>query len=163
MDLLNKIVSDIIRQHEGGEGFFEAIDKAAQNISILRELIKLSIHPQLPELWYYTIVSGNFGKFFINWWSTHPLSVLWPRPILVSGNLRNCPENMESLEYLGDRIKDNKYVFIDDSFYLGRTRDAINAELNKYGSKIIKTLVVYDGSHKNDPNVVSLYRYHEVK
>ena len=67
------------------------------------------------------------------------------------------------LSYLRPIIRGNDFIFVDDSYYSGTTRDIINAELNKYGGKITRTFVVYDGSKEKDDSVFSLYRYYDEK
>lgn len=69
----------------------------------------------------------------------------------------------------GDRIDDlsfldlegKRVVFLDDSFYLGRTRDAIRKELERNGASLVGTIVAYDGSKEKDSTVKSLYKYYD--
>jgi len=58
-------------------------------------------------------------------------------------------------------VYNKNFIFIDDSFYSGKTRNCIDAELQKYDSKIIRTIVCYDGSKEKDDTVSSLYRYYK--
>jgi hypothetical protein len=144
VELLNKIVIDMLREHEGGEKFFDALDANLQNGDIVHELWR-----KVPDC--KAIVSGKFGRFFMNLYPGYDT-------IVVNGGLRKGP--IDSLEYIKDSINGRNFIFIDDSFYLGRTRDKIKAEIEKWGGRLIGTYVIYDGSRVKDETVTSLFRYY---
>ena len=52
---------------------------------------------------------------------------------------------------------------LDDSFYYGSTKDAIEHALKMIDSqaKIIKTFVIYDGSKIKKNNIFSMFRYYD--
>ena len=128
----------MLEEHKGGEKFFDNLDKNVQQELIIEKLL-LSI-PIEDEI---IIVSGKFGNYLI----------------LVSGGLR--VGNKIDLSYIKNYIENKNFIFIDDSFYSGRTRDVIKNELIKYKSNLIKTYVIYDGGKIRDSNVCSLYRYYD--
>lgn len=78
--------------------------------------------------------------------------------ICVRGGLRsgNLVDDISYLPLEGKRV-----VFLDDSYYLGRTRNVIKEELERNGAKLLKTIVAYDGSKVKDKDVVSLFRYYD--
>lgn len=103
------------------------------------------------------IASGKFGSFFNNWWNAN--TNYNNKLIIVNGGLR--VGNKIDLSYIKDYIKNKKFIFIDDSFYSGKTRNTIKNELEKYNANLNKTYVIYDGSKARDDNVCSLYRYYD--
>ena len=148
MKLLNDIVREMLETHKGGEKFFDNLDESLRNKAIIQELCDIVPWRIDTEL----IVSGTFGQFF------HNYSPLF-HPIIVRGGLRKDPTL--NLEYMRDRISGIDCVFIDDSFFLGRTRDAIKKEVERLGGRLIQTYVIYDGSKIKDNSVSSLYRYYD--
>lgn len=152
MELLNQIVKDMLEQHQGGEKFFDNLDAAIKNTIIINELISRIKSPNI-------IVSGNFGEFFIHYYLNNYVmnnNIF----ILVNGGLRKD----EPITDLSDRkrdIEDHEFVFVDDSFYSGKTRDAVQQEIKRNGGRLIRTLVVYDGSVQRDSSVESIYRYYD--
>lgn len=146
MELMNKIVIDLIEEHEGGEEFFNHLDKRLQNSSIIKSLI--AFHTGDEKI----VASGKFGLY---------LNAVYPQfgIVLVNGGLRKG--NIISLEPMRKVIQDNDFIFIDDSFFLGRTRNAIKEEIEKWGGSLIRTIVGYDGSKEKDNSVTSLYRYYD--
>lgn len=55
------------------------------------------------------------------------------------------------------------WIFIDDSYYLGRTRAGISVALKKVrpDASIYETYVIYDGSMGRADKVKSMYRYNK--
>lgn len=146
---IDNIVKEMIEKHEGGEKFFEHLDKAVQQEPILDQL--LNMIGENTSMLHPIVLSGGFGRYFHNTMKTEiPL-------LVVNGGLRKG-EPVDDLSYLG--LTGVEFIFIDDSFYSGKTRDAINQELEKHGAKIVQTFVIYDGSLEKDDTVHSLYRYH---
>jgi hypothetical protein len=80
--------------------------------------------------------------------------------LLAPGGLRHG-DNVFDLRHFQKQIRNEKFIFMDDSFFKGRTRDAIEKALHHYGGQLIHTYVVYDGSEEPDPKVTSLYRYYD--
>lgn len=66
--------------------------------------------------------------------------------------------------YLGiDLLKCNEFIFIDDSYYSGKTMKGIEKALQNINpsAKITETFVVYDGSKVKNDNIISLFRYYD--
>lgn len=55
----------------------------------------------------------------------------------------------------------NKFIFLDDSYYSGKTARKVKAAVEDNGGEIVRTYVFYDGSPEKRDDVVSLYRYYK--
>lgn len=149
---LDKIVKEMLETHIGGEVFFDHLDEAVRtHTPIVDEL--LGRIPNISE--QHIIVSGKFGVFFkqyLDMLNIRPKSLITVQGGLRVGNKANLSE---------DTPKNTNMIFIDDSFYSGKTKNVIDSELRKLGSNIETTYVIYDGSRKKQENVKSLYRYYK--
>lgn len=154
---MESLVNDCLTQHEGGERFFDAIDEKLRNDNLL---ITMMIGKVLEnETFDYIIVSGNFGKVFKNFCSNHIGKDFSDNVIVVNGGLRNGKEIDEF--YNQYDINKKNLIFIDDSYYLGRTRDKIKDSIINNGGNLICSYVFYDGSKIKDSSVHSFYRYYD--
>ena len=59
---IESIVSECLKQHEGGEKFFDAIDESLRNDNLLITMMIGKVIEN--EKFDYIIVSGKFGKVF---------------------------------------------------------------------------------------------------
>lgn len=146
MKLLDNIIQRLLVKYKGGQVYFSTLDNSIQHKLIVDKL--LSIAPENNTI----IVSGGFGKFFK---SIYPEKEI----ILLDGGLRHLKEI--SLENMVDQIKKKDFIFIDDSYYLGRTRNIIRTEIERLQGNFKHTYVIYDGCKFKDKEVTSLFRYHE--
>lgn len=155
---IDKIVKEMLETHIGGEVFFDHLDEAVRNNCAIVDSLIESI-PQLEDK--KIILSGKFGKFFLSYLEL--LDIKTKKAILVRGGLRKSEDNSDILGILFDGCDEiyEEFIFIDDSYYSGKTRDAIAIQLSKLKSRIVDTYVVYDGSKTKDENVHSLYRYYK--
>lgn len=150
---LNSIVASMIVKHNGGSAFFNAVDDIIkQDESIILELINKAreLHSDMN-----VIVSGEFGLYFTN--SIKSIDNV----IAVNGSLRKDDAKVIDLDPFADQIRGKEFVFIDDSFYSGTTRNKINEALNEYDASIVHTVVAYDGSETKEDSVHSLFRYYD--
>lgn len=152
---IDKIVEDMIKQHKGGERFFDHLDDIVKNNqSITDMLITLAEHHSgLPSKDMNIIVSGEFGRLFSNNYQKKFNTLL-----VVKGGLR---KNIQIDDLSFTDIKNKEFIFFDDSFYSGKTRNAIENELVKNGAALQCSAVAYDGSKNKDCKVHSLYRYYD--
>ena len=141
----------MLEEHEGGEKFFDNLDSEVLKEPILETLIS-SVKGQ--HKFAYAIVSGKFGTFFHNYLATKNSD---KRIYVVEGGLRKT--QTLDLTYMKDSIIGNEFIFLDDSYYLGRTRDTIKKEIERLGGTLIHTYVIYDGSKGEDESVSNLYKY----
>lgn len=158
MHKLDLLVKEMLETHVGGEIFFDHFDEAVRNnYAVIDSLIE-SI-PNLEEK--NIILSGKFGKFFLSYLNL--LNINTKKVILVRGGLRKSEDNTDIFNILSDKCDKcyEEYIFIDDSYYSGKTKNAIAIQLSKLKSRITDTYVVYDGSHTKEEDVHSLYRYYK--
>lgn len=149
---IDKIITSIIKDHKEGENFYDLIDHRIRNegedwFVDLLQLAEKTNDRHINNI----VVSGLFGRLFVNEWAKGSLNV-----ILVEGGLRHS--YMMSLEPFKDQIVGREFIFLDDSLYLGRTRDKIKAEIEFHGGDLLNTFVVFDGGKIIDDTVYSLYR-----
>ena len=165
MEKLNNIVDRCIRQHVGGEEFFDALDMEIQDEEIIERLMTL-VNTFIYERGYATerdigfIVSGKFGEYFHDLMSD---KISYPI-VTLEGGLRHEISGMLKhldLTSLSKMYTCEKWIFIDDSFYSGKTKEVIRRSLKSIGHKLLHTFVVYDGSPTESKLVSSLYRYYK--
>ena len=151
------LVNECLIQHEGGEEFFDAIDEKLRNDDLLLTMMLGKVLDN--EKFDYLIVSGRFGKIFKTFCLKNIGQEFSNNIIVVNGNLRgNNDVNDFYKEY---NIKNKSLIFIDDSYYLGRTRDKIKKCIVDNGGNLICSYVFYDGSKIKDKKVNSFYRYYD--
>ncbi len=143
-------VNKLLEQYIGGQIFFTELDKAVKfDIDILGQLLQktMELHPTAK-----TIASGEIGL------SMHNLGVRVG--FLVPGGLRFDPSKI-NLEPFKEQIEGYEFVFVDDSYFSGRTVLVIKEEIERLGGIFVGTVVAYDGAKEKDPMVDSLYRYYD--
>ena len=160
MKLVNEIVKEMLEKHTGGEKFFDNLDKSLQNTDIVEHFVASIVSGYEAGGFDKVIVSGKFGIFLNNYLRYSDQAGLPFDCIMVRGGLRHDYMDGE-LEYLRDAINNKRFVFVDDSFYSGHTRDAIKREVERCAGQIVSSYVVYDGSKDKDDTVYSLYRYYK--
>lgn len=104
------------------------------------------------------VLSGKFGYTFYNNFSNF-LNNHFKEVVITNGGIREGRE-----AYLGvDSLKCNEFIFIDDSYYSGKTAKGLEEALQKVNknAKITETFVVYDGCKKKTNTVISLFRYYD--
>ena len=143
-------VNNLLEKYIVGQIFFFQLDAAVKlDEKILWELAN-SVHPNFGEC--NTIASGEIAL------AMHNLGV--QIDLIVPGGLRFEPEKINLMPF-SDRIKGNNFVFIDDSFFSGKTQMVVKEEIERCGGQFVGSMVAYDGSKVKDKNVKSLYRYYD--
>lgn len=143
-------VNKLLEQYIGGQIFFTELDKAVKfDVDILTELVfkVIELHPCAR-----TIASGEIGL------AMHNLGV--HIDFLVPGGLRHDPSKI-NLAPFKSAIAGQHFVFIDDSYFSGRTALVVKEEIERLGGIFIGSMVAYDGAKEKDPTVDSLYRYYD--
>ena len=142
-------VNVLLEQYVGGQIFFTELDKAVKfDREILIELIKQTENFEN----CLTIASGEIGL------SMHNLGV--KVDFLVPGGLRHDPSKI-NLAPFANKIEGQKFIFIDDSYFSGKTAMVVKEEIERLGGYFVGSLVAYDGSKYKENNVWSLYRYYD--
>jgi hypothetical protein len=155
--LLDQIIVDLVAEHQGGEVFFDHLDEVIRkDESIMEKLLDTYLN-SYSDSFLNIIVSGSFGRMFSNFLQNKNIQQ-HIKCITVNGSLRHG-DPVDDISYMS--IKGRSFVFFDDSFYKGRTRDAVKKALEANGATLSHTFVVYDGSKTKDETVTSLYRFFE--
>jgi len=171
MDLLlqdkNKIV-DVVNnlkknKPEGGANFFDRMDEFVRdpkNINMVFHLIDKIRQEQGTS--FNLILTGKFGDWIYNLIKTGKIKISGI-VIHVSGSLRSSIKNksFQIIQGNENRVYNQKFVLLDDSYYSGSTKKEIDKHLQKYNAKIIKTYVFYDGSFQKRSDVYAVYRYYD--
>lgn len=148
---LNNIVEQLIEQFVGGETYFDKLDETLRdprNFDIILHLFSTLNCTNV-------VMSGKFGYHILDLFDRGLIPV--KSLVVVNGGLRRG--KVTSVEFRNFQ-EGEKYVFVDDSFYKGRTRLKVAKFLKSINCEMTKTMVVYDGSPVKDEKVFSLYRYH---
>lgn len=150
---LKNLVNDLLSKYEGGETYFDKLDEELRNpvnFDIILELFTPLSNSNV-------IMSGKFGLYILK---LHDRGLIPLKSfIVVNGGLRKG-KIIDSEVQVRFFTPNTSYVFVDDSFYLGRTRDKVSLFLKRLGCHLSGTSVVYDGSVVFDETVHSLFRYH---
>lgn len=148
------IIETFLNEYIGGEEFYDALDEQIRiNDVWLYTMISIVEKENFDKL----IVSGNFGRKFYKFVIDKIGETLASKILVANGSLRKG--NSIGLE---DRdLNGQKFIFIDDSFWAGRTRNVIQNYVEKNNGVFLKTYVFYDGNKEKDKNVISFYRYYD--
>ena len=153
---ISSLVNECLIQHEGGEKFFDAIDEKLRDDKTLINLMIEKVKKN--EAFDLIVVSGKFGNVFKSYCNKY-FEDLNNKIIVVNGGLRKGYAINSFWEDFN--IENKKLIFIDDSYYLGRTRDTIRNAIEENHGTLINTYVFYDGSKAKEDNVHSFYRYYD--
>ena len=154
MHRLNEKIAEILRQHPEGEPFFDALDAMIRGDQNILEAFMNFVYNKLDNRRYGVILSGNFGNAIFSAYGLR-LYEDFSDVILVNGGIRKG----ETPIIFKDKLETTNYVFLDDSFYSGTTRNAIASVLGSLNGRIVKTFVIYDGAKVRQRNVLSMFRY----
>lgn len=148
------VVDTFLNEYVGGEEFYDALDEQIRiNDVWLYAMIALVEKEDFDKL----IVSGNFGRRFYKFVQDKISEELATKILVANGSLRKG--NSIGLE--NKDFNSQKFIFIDDSFWAGRTRNAIQKFVEENNGIFLNTYVFYDGNKVKDKNVVSFYRYYD--
>ena len=142
---LEALINFLVEKYVGGEPFFDRLDATVRSPEFVDTLFKMVGNDDI-------VVSGKFGAFFRD--NYRPAGLL----LCVNGGLR-IGAACDSLLPYEKALRGRTFSFVDDTYYSGSTRRAIEAALAEVGAKLDKCYIVYDGSKIPDPTVISLYRY----
>lgn len=144
-------VNKLLEQYIGGQIFFTELDKAVKFDKEILDALIVEVYNHT-DLTTFTIASGEIGL------AMHNLQV--EIDYLVPGGLRHDPTKI-NLKPFADNIKGRKFVFVDDSYFSGKTAMVVKEEVERLGGIFVGSVVAYDGSKARDENVWSLYRYYD--
>jgi hypoxanthine phosphoribosyltransferase len=151
---LTSIVNNLLSNYEGGEIYFDNLDKEIkdkENLDLVETVISRKSHDKI-----IVIGTGGFGLHaFEHFAQTHDI-------VVVNGNLRKQDEiNIVESNIDWSKLINQNVLFVDDSYYSGGTEEKVSKFLlEHFNAKIISSSVVYDGSIKKRNHVKSLFRYY---
>jgi len=163
--MIDQIVYECIKKHEGGEKFFDALDDLVRsNSRLLSYLIDIALDFESKNSMDFkpprinVIASGKFGA---------KLKKLYPEIFLVNGNLRPDGNYVDAVfnDEFQQRINlgYTDWVFVDDSYFNGITANKVRDFVEYFGGYFIGITVAYDGSRSaKRSNLKCLYRYHKI-
>lgn len=152
---IKKLVEKLEKKWIGGRAFFDALDYNIKHV--IDQEVMLGLVKGNKNEWLAS--SGEFGDILYKLYQQGKFKC---KGLVVFNGKMNA--NNLNAEYYYPKdidIENKKFIYIDDSYFSGKTVNKINDYLKKYGSKIKSTSVVYDGSKIKKPNVNSFYRYYE--
>ena len=159
--MMKSIVNECLDKYKGGEEYFNELDGMVKNNETL--MVLFLIYAVNTSSCDNVILSGGIGLKYLQLQLQNKI----PEHInimVVNGGLRKGKEItggiMSNLEVIPENLYDQQIIFIDDSFYSGKTHNKIETFLRSRGSTIYRTYVFYDGSKEKYGNVYSLYRYY---
>ena len=156
---LNYKIAEILKQHEGGEEFFDALDAMVRgDMNILHTFLNF-VYSEIGDTGEYSLIlSGQFGNALMSIYGAK-LFEDFSSVILVEGGLRSG----KTPTIFRQTFVNTKFIMLDDSFYSGTTKDAIERALKMIDSqaRIVKTFVIYDGSKVKKNNIFSMFRYYD--
>lgn len=162
MNNLNNKIVEILKKHpEGGEKFFDALDlKIRSDTDILNDYISWVKSYYGHNACVGVIVTGSFGRTLVSCYGKWLFS-FFSDLIIVNGGIRSS--GIVDLPIVGTHT--SAWVLLDDSYYSGKTMNAIEESLQAINPKaqILKAFVVYDGSKERNEKVLGMYRYYDKK
>lgn len=155
----NKIINFVnicLSKCSGGESYFTELDKLIKNDSkLLINFIEASVKDAGIN---NVVISGEIGRIYYQLKQNGKLT----QDILLCvlpGGLRFEHREDFNPEYCEYDVKGKDFIFLDDSYYSGKTAMVAQKWMKDHGGKVVKSYVFYDGSYEKRDDVVSLYRY----
>ena len=145
---LFETVNVLLEKYIGGEIFFDELDKAVKFDKERLEELLLKAKHEYPNA--KIIASGEIALCLHNF----KLEV----DLIVQGGLRKNKEPLDLSKFTNDG---EEYVFIDDSYFSGKTSFVVKEALEKVNCKLLGTVVIYDGCPEKKDDVKSIYRYYD--
>ena len=161
--MMEPIVNECLRKHIGGENYFNELDAMIKNNEPLMALFLL--YAVQDSGICNVILSGEIGIRYLKMYTEHKITD-YINLYVVNGGLRKGKDIVggitSSLDVIPKDLEGRLFIFLDDSYYSGKTINKVNDFLNKRGTAIWKSYVFYDGSKDGfGYNVESLYRYYD--
>ena len=145
--------------------FLERLDEFIQspeNIDMIKELFDIMDHQTMGD--FDIISSGSFGLHIYKLIEAGEIDFKG-NVVVVSGKIRKVKEDennpIKILKKRTNDIKNKSFVFFDDSYFSGGTRDKISKFLEQFNSNIYKSFVFYTHNVEDPSDVFSIYCYSE--
>ena len=112
---------------------------------------------------YNVILSGEIGIKYIQLQLKNKIPD-YINLMAVNGGLRRGNDVVGGIaskcSLIPDDFDDDIVIFVDDSFYSGKTLNKVKKFINARNGEVVRTYVFYDGCKEKHEDVVSLYRYY---
>ena len=159
MNRLNEKIAEILRQHPEGEPFFDALDAMVRgDMDILHTFLNF-VYSELEHTREYSLIlSGQFGNAIMSIYGVK-LFDDFSDVILVEGGLRSG----KTPTIFRQNFTKTKFILLDDSFYSGTTKDAIERSIKMINNQtiIVKTFVIKKKKKIKKNNLYSMFRYYD--
>lgn len=155
MSELTKLVDKLVAEYGGGQAYFSAMDESVRRPEYFARVTAAAFE-RFGE--HRVVTSGTFGREYGSWWQESVRRGPWP--LCMPGGLRKLTAVDAGL-FTPPGVAGQRFVFLDDSLYLGRTFDVVRDALARGGAKVVGGFVVYDGSTHARGNIGSLFRWHK--
>ena len=160
--MMEPIVNECLREYEGGKCYFNELDRMIKDNETL--LVLFLLYAVQDSGIYNVILSGGIGLRYMQLQLKNKIPN-YINLMVVNGGLRKDNEItggiMSNCEVIPESLYDKQIIFIDDSFYSGKTANKVEDFLRSRRSSIFKTYVFYDGCKEKYKDVESLYRYYD--
>lgn len=160
--IMKQIVHKCLDKYKGGESYFNELDGMIKNNETLMVLFLMYVVQD--SLCDNVILSGEIGLKYLQLQLQNKI----PKHInimVVNSGLRKGKEItvgiMSNFEVIPKSLNNQPIIFIDDSFYSGKTANKVEKFVNSRLGTIKRKYVFYDGSKEKHDDVVSLYRYYD--
>ena len=129
-----------------------------ENIDLIEKMFQ-TIDEKLDGYYYNIVSSGTFGLYIYKL-VNEGLIDFDGNVVIVSGRIRKS-EPEDGIKILEKRydIDDSSFVFLDDSYVYGGTRDRIDSFLEKYDAQIMRTFAFYTHYQEDPLEVYSEFCY----
>lgn len=159
--MMKPIVSECLTKHIGGENYFNELDGMIKGNETL--LVLFLLYAVQDSGVYNVIMSGGIGLNYMHLQLQNKIPD-YINLMVVNGGLRKGKDIIGGIasrcEVIPNDFNRTKIIFIDDSFYSGKTFNKVESFVNSRNGEIVRTYVFYDGCKNKYEDVVSLYRYY---
>ena len=159
--VMKPIVTECLTKHIGGENYFNNLDELIKDNETL--LVLFIMYAVQDSGINNVIMSGGIGLKYIQMQLQNKIPD-YIKITSVNGGLRKGKEVTGGIvtgcKPFPDSFNNKKMIFIDDSFYSGKTADKVKEFVETRKGNIIRNYVLYDGCKEKRDDVVSLYRYY---
>ena len=162
--MIEPIVNECLSKYKGGESYFNELDNIIKNDEFL--MLYFLLYAVQDSGINNVIMSGEIGLRYFR--LKLKLQNKIPDDItlyIVNGGLRKGEEIVggitSNLEVIPESLYNTTVIFLDDSFYSGKTASKVEEFINSRGGRIKWKYVLYDGSKNKRDDVKSIYRYYD--
>ena len=160
--VMKPIVTECLTKHIGGENYFNELDGMIKNNETL--LVLFLMYAVQDSGIYNVIMSGGIGLKYIQLQLQNKIPS-YINIMTVNGGLRKGKDIVGGIasncRTIPDDFDGDRVIFIDDSFYSGKTANKVKEFVNSRAGEVVRAYVFYDGCREKHEDVVSLYRYYD--